>query len=1351
MNRQPVRVRTTCKSNVAAGRPGVLTAVLAVAVWGLVTPATALNITVVPDLILSGHPAQDLGLTKLVAITDAAANAWEQIIQEPWNLQVTVSYFPTGHAGGAETNLQQIAVGKPLFATIELAVFDGGGGEYELFFDPTPTDHSEYDLETNLYAGLDAETQTEYFNGNVPAGLEVAHVGNAKPGQTAAEDGWDVFSVMLHELGHALGMSNLLGSMSTPALVETQNDFDYDVPSALVGGQSMAVRTFGEDNDPGDPRDWAHIANESLMHAAGFPDGRRELITATDVFAVVSASSFDPTQVDLPGARYFISGDLADDSRWIGGRKPNPARDAYVISGVGLATTGSIQTEDFRVGLEGSSDGATVLTLANTIEVFGDVFIEGNSLIENDVSTLSVSSGGLLLARSDVFVQPAGILNLSGGDVRVDGLLGTFAEGTVKGHGQVLLVFGPNLLINNGLIQGTGGADELFISSVGFNTLDIDGSLENGRIEAVLGDVRFGAGTLADAFDGTLTVGAGRKFTFTQDWEVGADGDVALNGTADSPAVIAGGTVTIGGAVTADGAGEFRSPTVFTGTADVRVPNAGDMILLTGHSEFAGAAFTGDGSLVQGADIDVVEDTTIDSVTFDWGNGVEESLHQITVHAERELVVNASGSGEAENPYRGVVLLDGGTLTVNMAGPWLLPGVLSEQFPDSFGQLTLQKPDGAGTAHLRGQPVTVDGTVVAKGGTSFIHADITVRASGQINVDGSNDVLVLEKNTGTFAGGKIVGNGTLAQHGDIHVTADTGIDTTTFDWGNSITSAAENRATTLTVDEGVVFTVNSTGTGTPANDYRGTINVDGGRLIVNTNSEWAVPTAGTIAGGTLPAGVLNLNQPGSGVPSVENQHVRIGGQLNVDASRAQIDSVTLDTGSLTSFVQNGDLLVRQALHLAAGAIDHGTHSAGIITENNSTLIEWVGDTDLTLEGEAAGVLSIALGANTTVSVSPNHTPTLTIDPGATLTVAGDVDPFQDSSNPAAQVTVINNSTNTLNLKDGIAVDLAELTGVGHTVIQAGSSLAADAIEQGNIRVEPTAEVSIRQVDSRIATTAGLVIDGRLSVDADKLAVFGPTTNNGEVHLPFGHTVRFIDAVNGAGTVTGSGTVVYEGELSPGNSTAAVTASNIEFAESGGLVIELAGAGQVAGQDFDQVNITGNVALDGELTIDVLARFDDQIIPTDDFKIMTWASNFGQTKFAAVGVANEGLRGLVFDLIYDENSLTIIAGALDGDANLDGTVGLDDLVALAANYLDAADPRDWRRGNFNMDAVIDADDLALMAANFGLSPSSDPLGLTVGELADRIGLPLTATPEPATLALMSVGGVVMLRRGVVAGV
>jgi hypothetical protein len=84
---------------------------------------------------------------------------------------------------------------------------------------------------------------------------------------------------------------------------------------------------------------------------------------------------------------------------------------------------------------------------------------------------------------------------------------------------------------------------------------------------------------------------------------------------------------------------------------------------------------------------------------------------------------------------------------------------------------------------------------------------------------------------------------------------------------------------------------------------------------------------------------------------------------------------------------------------------------------------------------------------------------------------------------------------------------------------------------------------------------------------------------------------------------------------------------------------------------------------------------------------------------------------------------------DGDATGDGRVNVDDLGVLASNYDGIG--KTWEQGDFTEDTIVNVDDLGILASNYDWT---DDFGLGGGQV-----------PEPASLALLSVGALALLRR------
>lgn len=104
--------------------------------------------------------------------------------------------------------------------------------------------------------------------------------------------------------------------------------------------------------------------------------------------------------------------------------------------------------------------------------------------------------------------------------------------------------------------------------------------------------------------------------------------------------------------------------------------------------------------------------------------------------------------------------------------------------------------------------------------------------------------------------------------------------------------------------------------------------------------------------------------------------------------------------------------------------------------------------------------------------------------------------------------------------------------------------------------------------------------------------------------------------------------------------------------------------------------------------------------------------------------------------------------LKGDTNLNGSVDVGDLGALATSY-GISGGMSWGNGDFNRDGNVDVGDLGALATNYGTQLATSPsAGTTLAASPLAVVTSATSTaavPEPSTIALLGLGAMGLMSR------
>jgi len=270
--------------------------------------------------------------------------------------------------------------------------------------------------------------------------------------------------------------------------------------------------------------------------------------------------------------------------------------------------------------------------------------------------------------------------------------------------------------------------------------------------------------------------------------------------------------------------------------------------------------------------------------------------------------------------------------------------------------------------------------------------------------------------------------------------------------------------------------------------------------------------------------------------------------------------------------------------------------------------------------------------------------------------------------------------------------------------------------------------------------------GTLEVRRGQLSISRFMQTNGTTQLAGGNLLQGFSGpfdfqggrLEGSGTILGSAKM--SGTLTPGTSVGTITVTDsLSYGPSARTIIDI--GGRTPSDTFDLVKIEDDVTLDGDLSLRWLNGFEDQASNGDTFEILSSGSLSGQFANVApgerLGVAN--------------SAKSFVVNYGPGSEFAETSVVLSDLAALLGDINGNGDVNNLDINPF----VLALTDEQRFIDEFGYAPSEvgDINGdgefnnLDINGFVNLLtsGSSVRAVPEPGSIALLTFGGLSLLRR------
>jgi autotransporter-associated beta strand protein len=345
--------------------------------------------------------------------------------------------------------------------------------------------------------------------------------------------------------------------------------------------------------------------------------------------------------------------------------------------------------------------------------------------------------------------------------------------------------------------------------------------------------------------------------------------------------------------------------------------------------------------------------------------------------------------------------------------------------------------------------------------------------------------------------------------------------------------------------------------------------------------------------------------------------------------------------------------------------------------------------------------------------------------------AGDTASFGITNSAATMITLDGNrSVGTMNFSSAYSYTIAQGTG-GSLTLDNGASAALINDYDGNHTI--SAPVVLNSNTTIAVEQSGNVftISGNISGAGGITLAATSALNAGTVVLSGSNSYR-------GGTTVTSGTLIIgaNGAL-PGNQAVAITGGKLQLAPNTG------------GETVSSLSITGGGSFDltnNHLVVNYGNPADQATVDSTILGYITSGAIFSSQANGSYGVGWADGNDASESGIVAANSV-LVAYALLGDANLDGSVTGSDFTILIGNlgksFLANGNPVGWDDGDFLYSGSVTGSDFTALVDNLGKSADGADVALpaadraAVDAFAAANGL-MADVPEPATTGLLALG-------------